>query len=128
MCKTTKKTPKPLSKPLNDKEQAGLSLIVAGRLISEAVTQLQCLDEDYDYTDIDSEYDELGTASLAEKIESMWNRGGSKDSVDGCAESLLDVKDIICEHGEQLIEEESNGRDFGEIEKMALRMAHHKKW
>ena len=106
-------------KKLTEKEQAGLSLIIAARAISNAVTHLQCLPEEYDVTEVSSDYEDLGTQELTRKVEAMWNRSLNGWGITSEWEPMLDIKDIIHEHGELLIEEEGNNRDWEELSKLA---------
>ncbi len=106
-------------KELTEKEQAGLSLIIAARAIGNAVTHLQCLPEEYDVTESSSEYEDLGTRELTSKVEEMWNRSISGMGITSEYEPVLDIKDIIQEHGELLIEEEGNNREWNELERLA---------
>ena len=106
-------------KDLTEKEQAGLSLIIAARAISDAVCHLQCLPEEYDVTEKCSEYENLGTQELTSKVEEMWNRSISGMGITSEYEPMLDIKDIIQEHGELLIEEEGNNRSWEELYKRA---------
>ena len=106
-------------KKLTEKEQAGLSLIIAARAIGNAATHLQCLPEEYDVTEGSSDYEDLGTQELKVKVEAMWNRSLSGWGIGSDWEPMLDIKDIIQEHGELLIEEEGNNRGWKELSKLA---------
>ena len=49
----------------------------------------------------------------------MWSRSLNGWGITSEWEPMLDIKDIIQEHGELLIEEEGNNRDWEELCKLA---------